>query len=178
MPAPRIVEIEDLARLLPRRGRLIGLDVGTKTVGVAVSDGLRRMASPVETLRRTKFRADAARLVSLARERDTVAFILGWPLNMDGSQGPRCQSTRQFAHNLIEAFETSDFAPLMSFWDERLSTAAIERSMIEEGDLSRAKRARSIDAGAAAYILQGALDRLAGLAAAPAPSPSGAPQDD
>lgn len=139
---------------VPNTGKLLGLDLGTKTIGVAVSDGMRYSATPLETIRRAKFTADAARLVELVAENDAVAFVLGLPLNMDGSEGPRAQSTRAFARNL--ALKTD--LPLI-FWDERLSTSAVTRMLIE-ADTRRDKRAEVVDKLAASYILQGFLDRL------------------
>jgi putative Holliday junction resolvase len=134
--------------------RLMGLDVGTKTIGVAVSDPLRMVASPVETIRRTKFRADAERLAALATKLGVGGIVIGLPVSMDGTEGPRCQSVRQFAANL------EPYLPLpMAFWDERLSTAAVEREMIAH-DMTRKRRAEIIDRVAAAYILQGFLDWL------------------
>lgn len=141
---------------LPASGKLLGLDLGTKTIGVAVSDGLRYSATPLETIRRTKFTADAARLVALIAENTAVGIVLGLPLNMDGSEGPRAQATRAFARNLGGHTEL----PIL-LWDERLSTAAVERTLIE-ADSSRARRAEVVDKVAAAYILQGALDRMRG----------------
>lgn len=144
-----------LAATLPPRARLVGLDLGTKTIGVAVSDIERRIASPRETIRRSKFSADAARLVAIIRAEEAAALILGLPLNMDGSEGPRAQATRAFARNMASLGPT----PIL-FWDERLSTAAVTRSLIEQ-DASRAKRGEVVDRMAAAYILQGALDLMA-----------------
>src|SRR5207302_8967704 len=138
---------------------LIGLDLGTKTIGVAASDPDRRLATGVETVRRKNFTADSARLLALARERRAAGFVLGLPINMNGSEGPRAQSTRAFARNLARL---SDLP--IGLWDERLSTAAVERELIA-ADMSRAKRAKVIDQHAAAFILQGALDRLARLRA-------------
>lgn len=146
--------IEDLNIALPPMGALMGLDLGTKTIGVAVSDGLRSVASPLETVKRKKFTQDAERLRVLIKERDIQAVILGLPRNMDGSEGPRCQSTRAFARNLLPVIDLP-----IGFWDERLSTVAAERALLE-ADTSRAKRAELIDNVAASYILQGALDRL------------------
>ncbi|MEE9300639.1 MAG: Holliday junction resolvase RuvX [Alphaproteobacteria bacterium] len=134
--------------------RLIGLDVGEKTIGVAVSDPGRELAMPQTTIRRSKFARDAKALEALYAETKAGAFIIGLPMNMDGSEGPRCQSVRQFAANLLEAFEAK-----IAFWDERLSTVAVTRRMIE-ADLSRRRRAEIVDRAAAAYILQGALDFL------------------
>jgi len=147
-------QLAQLGEVLPREGRIMGLDVGTKTIGVAVSDVLRGIASPLETIRRTKFQADAARLLQLAGEHGVAAIVIGFPLNMDGSEGPRVQSTRAFARNLRALTDLP-----IAFWDERLSTAAAERSMLE-ADMSRARRAAAIDRVAASFILQGALDRL------------------
>jgi putative Holliday junction resolvase len=139
---------------LPPTGKLLGLDLGTKTIGVAVSDGMRYTATPLETITRTKFTADAARLVELIGGNNAVAIVLGLPLNMDGSEGPRAQSTRTFARNLAQK------TPLpIVFWDERLSTSAVTRMLIE-ADTRRDKRAEVVDKLAASYILQGFLDRL------------------
>ena len=154
MPAP-ILDLVAAAAHLPARGALIGLDLGTKTIGVATSDPDRRLATGVETIARTVFAADAARLLALAAERRAVGFVLGLPINMDGSEGPRAQSTRAFARNLARRTDLP-----IALWDERLSTAAVERALIE-ADVSRGKRKAVIDQHAAAYILQGALDRLA-----------------
>lgn len=144
------------AALLPRRG-LLGLDLGTVTIGVATSDRLLTASTPLETLRRTKFTDDAARLLALAAKHESAGFVLGLPLNMDGTEGPRAQSTRAFARNLER------LTPLpITFWDERLSTVAAERALLE-ADTSRKRRAEVIDAVAASYILQGLLDRLSHL---------------
>jgi putative holliday junction resolvase len=151
------VEIADLVPVLRPSQRLMGLDLGTKTIGLAVSDVERRLASPLLTIRRTKFSVDAAQLLDQAEKFAVAAFIIGLPLNMDGSEGPRVQSTRAFIRNCA-ALTPVPFI----FWDERLSTAAVTRSLIEQ-DLSRAKRAEVVDRMAAAYILQGALDRLNNL---------------
>jgi putative Holliday junction resolvase len=153
MPA-QILPLVEAAVHWPVRGALIGLDLGTKTIGVAASDPDRRLAAGVETITRTSFTRDAARLLALADERRAIGFVLGLPVNMDGSEGPRAQSTRAFARNLAKLTE---FA--IGLWDERLSTAAVERDLIAS-DVSRKKRAAIIDQHAAAYILQGALDRL------------------
>jgi putative Holliday junction resolvase len=152
-PAP-VSSLVDAARLWPRRGTLIGLDLGTKTIGVATSDPDRRLATGIETIRRKAFAADAARLLMLSAERNAVGFVLGLPLNMDGSEGPRAQSARSFARNLAKLT-----ALPIALWDERLSTAAVERDLIA-ADASRRQRAAVIDQHAAAFILQGALDRL------------------
>jgi putative Holliday junction resolvase len=156
MPAA-IVPLVEAAGLWPARGALLGLDLGTKTIGVAVSDPDRRLATGVETIARKAFTADAKHLLALAAERRAVGLVLGLPVNMDGSEGPRAQSTRAFARNLAKLTELP-----IALWDERLSTAAVERDLIA-ADASRAKRAAVIDQHAAAFILQGALDRLARL---------------
>ena len=153
-PPPRPLAIEDFAEILPPRGALLGLDPGTKTIGVAISDASRRTAASVETIRRGKFAEDAAHLAAFAAERGICGIVLGLPLNMDGAEGPRAQSVRSFARNLAGFIDLP-----MAFWDERLSTAAVERAMLE-ADMTRRQRAASVDRLAAAYILQGALDRL------------------
>jgi putative Holliday junction resolvase len=146
--------LDDAVAGLPQKAAILGLDLGTKTIGVAVSDVTRTIASPVETIARTKFTADAERLLAIAGMKQAALILLGLPLNMDGSEGPRCQSTRAFARNLVK------LTPLpVTFWDERLSTAAVERMLIE-GDTSRARRSELIDKLAAVYILQSALDSL------------------
>ena len=152
-----ILPLAEAAVLLPPRGALLGLDLGSKTIGVATSDPDRRLATAVETVARKNFTADAARLMRLAAERSAVAFVLGLPINMDGREGPRAQSTRAFARNLAKLTELP-----IALWDERLSTAAVERELIA-ADVSRAKRAAVIDQHAAVFILQGALDRLSRL---------------
>src|SRR5450432_3112775 len=152
-----ILPLVEAAAHFPPRGALIGLDLGTKTIGVAVSDPDRRLATGVETIARTNFTADAARVLALAAERSAVGFVLGLPINMDGSEGPRAQSARAFARNFSKL---TDLA--IALWDERLSTSAVERELIGM-DVSRARRAEVIDEHAAIFILQGALDRLATL---------------
>ncbi len=154
---PIILPLVEAAAHWPARGALIGLDLGTKTIGVAVSDPDRKLATGVETIARTAFTADAGRVLALAAERSVAGFVLGLPLNMDGSEGPRAQSTRAFARNLAKLTELP-----IALWDERLSTVAVERELIA-ADVSRAKRAAVIDQHAAIFILQGALDRLARL---------------
>src|SRR5262249_10961690 len=154
MPA-LVLPLVDVAAHLPARGALIGLDLGSKTIGVAASDPDRRLATTVETIARKNFSADAARLLALAGERKAVAFVLGLPVNMNGSEGPRAQSTGAFARNLARLSELP-----IALWDERLSTAAVERELIA-ADASRARRVKVIDQHAAVLILQGALDRLA-----------------
>jgi putative Holliday junction resolvase len=153
-----ILPLVAAAAHLPLRGALMGLDLGTKTIGVAVCDADRRLAAGVTTILRKAFTADVAQLLALTQERRAVGFVLGLPINMDGSEGPRAQSTRAFARNLARVTELP-----IALWDERLSTAAVERDLIA-ADVSRKKRAAVIDQHAAAYILQGALDRLARLA--------------
>ena len=149
-----VLTIDQLAPLLAPRAALFGLDLGTKTIGLAASDDDRRVATPLRTLERKKFGADATALLGLAAERKIAAFVLGLPVNMDGSEGPRAQASRAFARNLAAR------TPLpIALWDERLSTFAVERELIAQ-DVSRARRAEVIDSHAAAFILQGALDRL------------------
>ena len=150
-------ELETLAADLPPCGRLLGVDLGTKTIGLALSDPERRIASPLETLRRTKLAPDAARLAEIVARHAVAALVVGLPLNMDGSAGPRVQATRAFMRNLAPLLP----CPIVP-WDERLSTVAVTRMLIE-ADASRARRGEVVDKVAAAYILQGALDRLAGM---------------
>jgi putative holliday junction resolvase len=149
--------IEELRARLQPEARLLGLDVGTKTVGLALSDVTCTIATPYETLKRTKFTADAKAIAAIVEKEGVGGLVIGLPLNLDGFEGPRAQSTRAFARNL-----TAHVAVPMAFWDERLSTAAVERHLIE-ADASRKRRAEVIDRMAAAYILQGALDRLRAL---------------
>jgi putative Holliday junction resolvase len=149
--------LEDLNNQLKPGARLMGLDLGTKTIGIAISDVTRQIATPLENIRRSKFNTDAARILSLAAQEGVAALIMGLPLNMDGSEGPRAQSTRAFVRNFAK------LSPMpVVFWDERLSTAAVERMLIG-ADRSRARRGEIVDKLAAAYILQGALDRLSEL---------------
>ncbi len=157
MAADPALELTDFAARLRPGQRLIGLDLGTRTIGLALSDVMRAIASPLKTIRRRKFSADAGRLLDICRDNDVGGLIIGLPLNMDGSEGPRAQSTRAFARNLA----TRTDLPI-AYWDERLSTAAVTRTLID-ADASRARRAELVDKMAAAYILQGALDRLARL---------------
>ena len=152
-----ILPLTEAAAHFPPRGALIGLDLGSKTIGVAVSDPDRRLAAGVATIARTNFTVDAKALLALATERAATGFVLGLPINMDGSEGPRAQSTRAFARNFAKLTDLP-----IALWDERLSTAAVERGLIE-ADMSRKRRAEVIDQHAAAFILQGALDRLARL---------------
>ncbi|WPZ33579.1 Holliday junction resolvase RuvX [Thalassobaculum sp. OXR-137] len=144
----------DLVRLLAPGARLIGLDFGSKTIGVAISDAALRVAAPVTTIRRKKFSADADELIKIAESRGVGGFVIGLPLNMDGTEGPRCQSTRDLTEELLKRHDLPSI-----FQDERMSSQAVERAMIAE-DLSRKRRGESIDAAAAAYILQSALDAL------------------
>jgi putative holliday junction resolvase len=139
---------------LPRSRALAGLDLGEKTIGVAVSDRMLSVASPLETIRRSKFTTDAAALLAITAKREIGGLILGLPFNMDGSEGPRCQSTRAFARNLSRLTDLP-----IGYWDERLSTVAAERALLE-ADTSRKRRSEVIDHVAAGYILQGALDRI------------------
>ena len=158
--------VTELAARLERGQRLLGLDPGSKTIGVAVSDSALRVASPLETVRRGKFADDAARLATLCRDYRIGGLVIGLPMNMDGSEGPRCQSVRQFARNLVEK---AGFTQAIAFWDERLSTAAVERFLVGEADMTRKRRAEVVDKMAAAYILQGALDAISRQS----PRPSG-----
>lgn len=151
--------IEDFAAACPPMRALVGLDLGDKTIGVAVSDGNRHVASPLETIRRQKFTSDAAYLLQIIARRRIGGIILGLPFNMDGSEGPRCQSTRAFARNLARLTELP-----IGFWDERLSTVAAEKALLE-ADTTRKRRSQVIDHVAAGYILQGALDRMRHLQA-------------
>lgn len=156
-----IVALAQLKAALPQGQRLLGLDVGERTIGVAVSDGNLAVASPVETVRRGRFAADVERLRRLTGGRNVGGLVVGLPVNMDGSEGRRCQSVRQFARDLLQSL------PLpLAFWDERLSTAAVTRALLA-ADVSRRRRAQAVDKMAAAYILQGALDALARGAASP-----------
>lgn len=150
--------LEEIVQTLPPKGRLMGLDLGAKTIGLALSDVERRLASPLDTIKRVKFSADAAALLKRVADFEVQALVFGLPLNMDGTEGPRAQATRAFMRNLRK------LTPLpFVFWDERLSTAAVIRELIAQ-DASRARRAEVVDRMAAAYILQGALDRLTRLA--------------
>lgn len=153
-----IVSLAGLRDAVPRGKRLLGLDLGAKTIGLAVSDSGFAVASPIGTIRRRKFTLDAAELKAVIDERDVGGLVLGLPVNMDGTEGPRCQSTRQFAANLLERFDIP-----IAFQDERLSTAAVERFLVDEADMSRKRRGAVVDKMAAAYILQGALDAMARL---------------
>jgi putative Holliday junction resolvase len=150
-----VVELTEIPALIPRYSALIGLDLGEKTIGVAVSDTTRMVASPLELIRKTKFTAEANRLFALIDERQVGAVVIGLPVNMDGTEGVRCQSNRAFARNLLRLRDIP-----IAFWDERMSTMAVNRFLIDQLDASRAKRAGLVDQMAAAWILQGALERL------------------
>ena len=149
------LSLDDFCDTLYDDDRLIGIDLGSKTIGLALSDVTRTVGSPLKTIKRTRFTKDAQELTAICRENKVAGLIIGLPVNMDGSEGPRCQSTRQFARNL----ETHTGLP-MAFWDERLSTAAVTRTLLD-ADASRTRRAELVDKMAASYILQGALDRFA-----------------
>ncbi|WP_262690495.1 Holliday junction resolvase RuvX [Kordiimonas aestuarii] len=149
-----VFSVRDLKAQLPRGKRLLGLDIGSKTIGLALSDITLTIATPMETIKRKKFREDVAKLLDIVQKQGVGGYVLGWPVNMDGSEGPRCQSTKAFSNNLAKV---SDLPQLL--WDERLSTAAVERTLIE-ADRSRSRRKELVDKMAAAYILQGALHAL------------------
>lgn len=150
-----IVELTDLPAATAPYTPLIGLDLGTKTIGVAVSDGTRTVASPLHLIRKTKFTDDAGALFQLMESRGATAMVIGLPVNMDGTEGPRCQSSRAFARNLLRLRDVP-----IAFWDERLSSAAVNRMLIDEHDVNRKQRGEVVDKLAATYILQGALERL------------------
>ena len=154
MTKAKEITVEDLPPMLAHEARLLGLDVGTKTVGLALSDVSRFIATPYDTIKRTKFTEDAKVIAKIVAEQDVGALVIGLPINLDGTEGPRAQSTRAFARNLA-----AHIAKPIVFWDERLSTAAVQRHLIE-ADVTRKRRAELVDRMAAAYILQGALDRL------------------
>ena len=153
-PMP-VLDILDLPTKTPPMTPLIGLDIGEKTIGVAVSDLTRYIASPLSLIRKTKFTDDANALFKLMAERGATGLVIGLPVNMDGTEGTRCQSNRAFARNVLRLRDIP-----IAFWDERLSTVAVNKLLIGEADLTRAKRAEVVDRAAAAFILQGALDRL------------------
>ena len=155
-----VLTLDDFAAALPRHGGLAGLDLGEKTIGIALSDITRTVASADQTLRKTKFTADTDQLFKLLDARGAVGLVIGLPLNMDGTEGPRCQSVRAFARNLVARRDL----PVL-FWDERLSTVAVTRVMVDEHDLTRKRQAAAVDKLAAAWILQGALERLRVLGA-------------
>ena len=148
-----VMALSELKSGLAPQGRLMGLDLGSKTIGLALSDVLRTIATPYDTIKRTKFTADAQALLSFIDTEEVRGLVIGLPISMDGSEGPRCQSTRQFATNFLEQREIP-----IAFWDERLSTVAVERMLIDNVDMTRQRRGQVVDKLAAAYILQGALD--------------------
>jgi putative Holliday junction resolvase len=150
-----VIDILDMPSAASPRTPLIGLDLGEKTIGVAASDVSRTIASPLSLILKTKFTDDATQLFAIMGGRGAEGLVIGLPVNMDGTEGPRCQSCRAFARNLLRLRDMP-----IAFWDERLSTAAVQRMMVSEQDLTRARRAELVDKTAAAYILQGALDRL------------------
>ena len=154
-----VVEITQFPALLPRYGALVGLDLGEKTIGVAVSDPTRTVASPLELILKTKFTDDTKALFKLMDGREVAGIVIGLPVNMDGTEGPRCQSSRAFARNLLRLRPEL----VITFWDERMSSMAVNRFLIDEIDLNRARRAEVVDKMAAGWILQGALERLRGL---------------
>ena len=150
-----VVELTELPAATPAQSPLVGLDLGEKTIGVAVSDATRTVASPLELIRKTKFTDDANALFRLMESRGAGGIVIGLPVNMDGTEGPRCQSSRAFARNLLRLRDVP-----IAFWDERMSSMAVNRMLIGEADMSRARRADVVDKMAAAWILQGALERL------------------
>jgi putative Holliday junction resolvase len=152
-----IVALLDLATAVPSGAPIAGLDLGSKTIGVAVCDTSLMIATPLALIRRSKFTDDANLLFTLMAKRGVAGIVIGLPVNMDGSEGPRCQSARAFARNLLRLKDTP-----IAFWDERLSSVAVGRVLVEEADASRARRADVVDKMAAAWILQGALDRIRG----------------
>jgi putative Holliday junction resolvase len=153
--------LEDIAASLPPGARLLGLDLGTKTIGLAVSDSARSIATPLGTIRRTKFTKDIEELARFIRDYDIGGYVFGWPLNMDGTPGPRCDATRSFADELTKYPQVVGKNPWIALWDERLSTAVVEDFLVETVDMSRTKRKQVVDKLAAQHILQGALDYLA-----------------
>lgn len=158
-----VLDLLDLPAALPPIAPVVGLDLGEKTIGVAVSDGLRMVASPLKLIRKTKFTQDAEALFSLMDDRNAVGVIIGLPVNMDGTEGTRCQSSRAFARNLLRLRDLP-----IAFWDERMSSMAVNRMLVDEVDMTRARRGEVVDKTAAAWILQGALERLRNLPAAEA----------
>lgn len=150
-----IVDLLEFPALLPRNAPVVGLDLGEKTIGVAVSDVTRYIASPLELIRKSKFSNDVASLFRLMDGRGVAGVIIGLPINMDGTEGARAQSCRAFARNLLRLRDLP-----VAFWDERMSSRAVNRMLIDEGDVTRARRAKLVDKTAAAWILQGALDRI------------------
>lgn len=160
MPVVELAQLKEILAANPRGGRVMALDVGSKTIGIATSDLLRTLATPLATLKRGKLAVDLAALAELAAKHEVKALAIGLPLNMDGTEGPRCQSVRQFAANIVAHGPRALAALPVAFQDERLSTAAVTRGMIDDYDMSRAKRAERVDAAAAAWILESALARL------------------
>lgn len=154
-----VVDLTELPAHLPQYGALVGLDLGEKTIGVAVSDPMRMVASPLELIRKTKFTDDANQLFKLMDHRHVAGIVIGLPMNMDGTEGPRAQSCRAFARNLLRLRENL----VIAFWDERMSTMAVNRLLIDEADVNRARRSEVVDKMAAGWILQGALERLRAL---------------
>jgi putative Holliday junction resolvase len=150
-----VLDLKSLKAALPRGTCVLGLDLGSKTIGLAVSDPMLMIASPIDTIRRKKFTLDLEKLKSVISDRGVGALVLGLPVSMDGTEGPRCQSTRQFAKNVLEHIDIP-----IAYWDERLSTSAIQRLLIDEADMTRQRRAEVVDKMAASYILQGALDLM------------------
>ena len=150
-----VLDLTELPAVLPPGTPLVGLDLGEKTIGVAVSDATRAIATPLELIRKSKFSQEAERLFALMDERRAAGIVIGLPVNMDGTEGRRCQSNRAFARNLLRLR-----ALPIAFWDERMSSMAINRMLIDEADMNRARRAEVVDKAAAGWILQGALDRL------------------
>jgi len=150
-----VVDLLELPALLPRHAPVVGLDLGEKTIGVAVSDISLAVASPLELIRKVKFTDDAQALFKLMDGRGAAGVVIGLPVNMDGTEGPRCQSARAFGRNLLRLRDLP-----IAFWDERMSSMAVNRMLIDEADVTRARRAELVDKAAAAWILQGALDRL------------------
>ena len=150
-----VVDLLELPALLPQQAPIVGLDLGEKTIGVAVSDATRTVASPLALIRKTKFTDDAQALFGLMEGRGAAGIVIGLPVNMDGSEGPRCQSSRAFGRNLLRLKDLP-----IAFWDERMSSMAVNRVLIDEADVTRARRAELVDKMAAAWILQGALERL------------------
>ncbi|MGA0600431.1 Holliday junction resolvase RuvX [Caulobacter sp. KR2-114] len=153
-----VLDITELAAALPRGAPVVGLDLGTKTIGVAVSDASLMIASPLELIRKTQFTQDAEALFKAMASRHAAGIVIGLPVNMDGTEGPRSQSARAFGRNLLRLKDLP-----IAFWDERLSSVAVNRVLIDEADITRARRADLVDKMAAAYILQGALDRMRSL---------------
>jgi putative holliday junction resolvase len=151
-----VVDLLELPALLPPYAPVVGLDLGEKTIGVAVSDATRTVATPLELIRKSKFTDDAAALFKLMESRGAAGIVIGLPVNMDGTEGPRCQSSRAFGRNLLRLKADLPIA----FWDERMSSMAVNRMLIGEADMNRARRAEVVDKAAAGWILQGALDRL------------------